>query len=70
MALELEPNVHQNKLNFLDVFQRLAMEKELVPAHLMDKYGENVPYNVCFPTQQEKNEGRVQGVWKVFLCQN
>ena len=58
-ALELEPNVHQKQLNFLDVFQRLSMEKEWVPNSLKEKYGENVPYNVYFPTQQDKVDGRV-----------
>ena len=58
VALDLEPNVHQKKLNFLDVFSRLVMEKQLLPANLKTKYNRKVPYNVYFPTLQEKVEDR------------
>ena len=54
VALDLEPNVHQKKLNFLDVFARLVMEKQLLPANLKTKYNGKVPYGVYFPTLQEK----------------
>ena len=54
VALDLEPNVHQKKLNFLDVFARLVMEKQLLPANLKTKYNGKVPYGVYFPTPQEK----------------
>ena len=58
VALDLEPNVHQKKLNFLDVFSRLVMEKQLLPANLKTKYNGIVPYNVYFPTLQEKVKDR------------
>ena len=62
VALDLEPNVHQKKLNFLDVFARLVMEKQLLPANLKTKYNGKVPYDVYFPT--------LQTVWTVLLCEN
>ena len=58
VALDLEPNVHQKKLNFLDVFARLVMEKQLLPANLKTKYNGKVPYDVYFPTLQERVEER------------
>ena len=48
VALELELNVHQKQLNFLDVFQGLVMEKELTSTQLKLKYKDNVPYDVYF----------------------
>ena len=59
LALDLEPNVHQKELNFLDVFQRLVMEKEIMPAELKLKYKNHVPYDVYFPSQQDKVDGRI-----------
>ena len=67
-ALELEPNVHQKQLNFLDVFQRLVMEKEIMPAHLKQKYKNNVPYDVFFPSQQEKIDGRICKVCRQYFA--
>ena len=58
VALDLEPNVHQKKLNFLDVFARLVMEKQLLPADLKTTYNGKVPYDVYFPTLQERVEER------------
>ena len=53
------PNVYQKQLNFLDVFQRLVMEKELTSTQLKLKYKDNIPYDVFFPSQQQKIDGRI-----------
>ena len=55
VALDLEPNVHQKKFYFLDVFASLVMEKQLLPANLKTKYNGKVPYDVYFPTLQEED---------------
>ena len=49
---------YQKKLNFLDVLSRLVMEKQLLPANLKTNYNGKVPYDVYFPTLQEKVEDR------------
>ena len=38
---------YQKKLNFLDVFARLAMEKQLLPANLKTKYNGKVFHTAC-----------------------
>ena len=68
VALDLEPNVHQKQLNFLDVFQRLVMEKELTPVQLKQKYKDKVPYDVFFPSQQEKIDGRICKVCSQYFA--
>ena len=68
VALELEPNVYQKQLNFLDVFQRLVMEKELTSTQLKLKYKDNVPYDVFFPSQQLKIDGRICKVCSQYFA--
>ena len=58
VSLELVPDVHKQNLTFLDVFGRITFEQKLVPAALKEKYGDKVPYDVYFPTQQAKVEKR------------
>ena len=58
-ALPLSPNVTKEELSFLDVFQRLSMESILMPEELKIKYNGMVPYDVYFPTLQQKVEERV-----------
>ena len=59
IALTLNPMVHKEDLHFLDVFQRIVMEKEIVPEELQKKYAGKVPYDLFFPSVQEKIDGRV-----------
>ena len=54
IALTLDPNVHKQDLPFLDVFQSLVMEMEIVPGDLVQKYAGKVPYDVYFQTVQGK----------------
>ena len=58
-ALPLTADVAKEELVFLDVFQRLAMELILLPEDLKVKYNQMVPYDVYFPTLQQKVEQRV-----------
>ena len=57
--MALSKDVWKNQLEFLDVFGRIAMEQKLMPADLKEKYGEKVPYDVFFPSQQDMVEKRV-----------
>ena len=59
VALPLTADVATEELNFLDVFQRLALESTLLPPDLKTKYNMMVPYDVYFPTLQQKVEQRV-----------
>ena len=59
VALPLTPEVAKEELTFLDIFQRLALESQLLPAELKTKYNMMVPYDVYFPSLQHKVEKRV-----------
>ena len=59
VAIPLTPDVYKQDLDFLCVFQRLTMEQVLTPKDLLDKYKNKVPYDVYFPTVQDKVESRV-----------
>ena len=67
VALKLEPDVFKKDLCFLDPFARIAMEQVLAPTELKVKYGEKIPYDVYFPTQQSKVERRVCKVCKKYF---
>ena len=53
-ALQLEPEVWKKHIMFPDFLARMALEKSLVPDNLEQKFGNKIPYNVYFPTLQEK----------------
>ena len=59
VAMELHPDLNKFNLKFLDIFGRIVMEEKLMPKALVEKYGDKVPYDVFFPTQQDKIERRV-----------
>lgn len=59
VALKLEHDVFKKDLRFLDPFARIVMEQTVAPSDLKEKYGMNIPYDVYFPTQQDKVERRV-----------
>ena len=59
VPLDLNPDVYKQELTFLDVFSRIHMEQRLLPDCLKEKYGEMVPYDVYFPSQQMKVEKRI-----------
>ena len=58
-ALPVTPDVAKEDLTFLDVFQRLAMESFLLPEELKAKFKNKVPYDLYFPTLQQKVEKRI-----------
>ena len=73
MAMELTPNINKKKLEFLDVFTRIVLEKKLMPegdvkyfcksilialVDLQIKFAGILPYDVYFPTLQQKVQGR------------
>ena len=58
-AMSLSADISKESVNFLDVFQRLAMESVLLPEELTKKFQGKVPYDVYFPSLQEKIDNRV-----------
>ena len=68
--MALAADIDKENLNFLDIFQRLAMESILLPEDLKNKYNGMVPYNVYFPSLQEKIDNRVcRSCGKYFALQ-
>ena len=55
-SVDLNPDIFKEKIKFLDVFERIALEQQIIPAELKDKYGEKIPYDVYFSSQQQKVE--------------
>ena len=54
VAMELVKDINKQELTFLDIFARIIVEKDLVPGGLKEKFGDDVPYDVYFPTQQDQ----------------
>ena len=54
VAIELAKDINKQDLTFPDIFARIVVEKDLVPNSLKEKYGDVVPYDVYFPTQQDQ----------------
>ena len=67
VALPLTKDIHKQDLNFLDVFQRLTMEQFLMPKELLTKYNGKMPYDVFFPSLQDKVEKRVCSVCGTYF---
>ena len=65
--MALNKDVWKNQLEFLDVFGRIAMEQKLMPADLMEKYGEKVAYYIFFPSQPKIVEKRVCTIHCMYL---
>ena len=59
VALPITPDLYKQDLDFLCVFQRLSMESAIMPKELNQKYNNKVPYDVYFPSLQDKVEDRV-----------
>ena len=57
-ALDLDPEIWKKQLIFPSFLARGALESSLVPVTLKDKFGDNVPYDAFFPTQQGQVEKR------------
>ena len=69
-AMALSADIDKENLTFLDIFQRLAMESILLPEDLKNKYNGMVPYDVYFPSLQEKIDNRVcRSCGKYFALQ-
>ena len=66
-AVDLNPDIFKEKLEFLDVFGRIALEQQIIPTELKDKYGGKIPYDVYFPSQQQKVENRVCQVCGMYF---
>ena len=49
------------------MFGRIAMEQKLMPADLMEKYGEKVAYYIFFPSQPKIVEKRVCTIHCMYL---
>ena len=58
VALKMEPNLHKQKLLFLDIFGRIVLERKLMPRDLSEQYDGLLPYDAYFPTLQDKVESR------------
>ena len=54
VAMELVKDINKKDISFPDIFARVVVEKQLMPESLTEKFGDVVPYDVYFPTQQDK----------------
>ena len=55
-AMDLSPDIYKQVITFPSYPTRILMEKELTPQALIEKFPMGVPYDVYFPTQQDKIE--------------
>ena len=58
VALQLEKDVFKENIEFHDIFGRIVVEDKLAPPYLVEKYGDRIPFDVYFPSVQEKVEKR------------
>ena len=58
-AMTLSKDIHKKEIMFPDIFARIVTEKSIMPPELKDKFGENVPYDVYLPSQQDNVQKRI-----------
>lgn len=66
-AIEPAPDYEKQDLKFLDIPARIISEKKLMPAVMVEKYGNNVPYDAFFPSLQDKISKRICPVCRKYF---
>ena len=58
VALQLNKEVFKEDIKFHDIFGRIVLENKIAPNDLLVKYKDNLPFDVFFPSLQDKVEKR------------
>ena len=66
VALQLTKDVFKENIEFHDIFGRMVVEDKLAPPLLVEKYGDKIPFDVYFPSVQEKVEKRTCSICKKY----